>query len=444
MQARPQQIERLCDAWLTTPGSADPVSLVRGILPAIGELFGASGAGIAFADGSGFVGVGELGASGSAELAEGPEGLERNRNGTLARTRHGEGLRRLTLLLRFEAGAIGSKEELLAGAAAAANAIGRAIARLVPAEERSFGDYEILALLDTGGMAEIHLARRRDEPDALLALKRIRSHLAADPGFLELFIREAAIASGIEHENVTRILEYGAERNRPYLVMELLQGASLARLLERAAKLEVRIPREAALRLALHWCRGLAAVHARGIVHCDVSPQNLFVTFDGVGKVLDFGVARAAGLRGDGEVRGKLGYLAPELLAGEAAGPASDVFGLANAVRDLLLGAPSPTTGESVRRTLSASLPPELEGPLGEVLREASRPEPAARLASCIEFEQALVDAAGRVALAQADGPELAALMRDLFGDHAAAMRRALAGPEAHHDAATVRLSPST
>ncbi len=443
MQARPQQIERLCDAWLAAAGSPDPVGLVRGILPAIAELLGASGAGVAFGDGSGFVGVGELGASGSAELADGPDGIEQLRTGQLVRHTRGGGRRKLTLLLRFEGTSPAqSNSEREAGAAAAASAIGRAISRLVPAEERRFGDFEILALLDVGGMAEVHLARRSDPDEpGLLALKRIRSHLSADPGFLELFIREASVAARLDHENVVRILEYGAEGNRPYLAMELLNGASIARLVERAVELGVTLRADLVLALALQWCRGLAAAHAAGVVHCDVSPQNLFVTFDGVGKVLDFGVARAAGVRAGGEVRGKLGYLAPELLSGAAAGPPADVYGLAWTVHDLLRGGPLPDTGETVRRTIRGREGgTELAGPLGEVLRLATAPSTDRRLGTCGELEAALKRAASEAGTTPAGRDEAAAVMRDLFGDHQAAMRRAMAGPVERAGHGTVRV----
>ena len=221
--------------------------------------------------------------------------------------------------------------------------------------------------------------------------------------------------------------------------MEYLRGASLAKLTRRAAAASVPLGAQLLTALLRGFCHGLHAVHEKGIVHCDVSPQNLLVTFDGRAKVIDFGVARAVGNRmaqEDGPLRGKLGYLAPEQLAGETLDRRCDVFALGVVAYELLAGQEPGSVRESIRRYTPGGFPalvevnPRVPGPLAEAVGRAVMIDPAARLPSCEAFSEALEKALEKCRLAAAEPADVAALMRDLFGDHEAALKRLLAGPQ--------------
>lgn len=203
------------------------------------------------------------------------------------------------------------------------------------------GRYEIIGLLATGGMAEILLARILG-PSGFqrpVVIKRILPHLARLPEFRTMFTDEARLVARIRHENVVQVHELGVEGDELFLVMEYLEGESAGgltrRLIGRGAELE---PWLGAYIIA-EACAGLHAAHELesdageplGLVHRDVSPQNLFVTYSGGTKVLDFGIAKAADRStktATGEVKGKFQYMSPEQCLGETVDRRSDIFSL--------------------------------------------------------------------------------------------------------------------
>src|SRR5690606_7363002 len=179
-------------------------------------------------------------------------------------------------------------------------------------------------------MATVFLARLTGVGgfQRLYAVKRLHPHLQADEEFVEMFLDEARLAAGIHHPNVVPILEVGASQNFHYLVMEYIEGDTLARLLARAASDNQRIPAPQAIRIALDTLSGLHAAHElrdengllAGVVHRDVSPQNVLVGVDGVSRITDCGVARAASRLSAtrvGQLKGKIAYMAPEQARGE-------------------------------------------------------------------------------------------------------------------------------
>jgi serine/threonine-protein kinase len=194
-------------------------------------------------------------------------------------------------------------------------------------------------------MATVYLARvtARAGFDRFVALKRIHPHLLKEPGFVEMFLDEARVASRIVHPNVCSVLDYEAQGDRHYIAMEYLMGEPLSRVsqaqpnctdgpsVERACQLVARIIADA--------CEGLHAAHELrdsegellNVVHRDVSPQNLFLTYDGAVKVVDFGLVRTAhGMHKTktGIIKGKFAYLPPEALASKALDRRSDIWGL--------------------------------------------------------------------------------------------------------------------
>lgn len=192
--------------------------------------------------------------------------------------------------------------------------------------------------LGEGGMASVHLARDA-ELDRAVAVKVLADHLADDPEVRARFLREGRLAARLAHPNVVAVFDAGERDGRPFLVMEHVEGETLAERLGRGGAL----PPEEAVRLVLQACAGLGHAHAAGVVHRDVKPQNLLLTRDDTLKVADFGIARAADgtqLTQAGTILGTAAYLAPEQATGGAVGPAGDVYSLAAVLYELLAGRP--------------------------------------------------------------------------------------------------------
>ncbi len=199
------------------------------------------------------------------------------------------------------------------------------------------GRYLVLAELGRGGMAEVYLALSRGPNgfNKLVVLKLLRAHLAEDDTFLQMFLAEARLAARLNHANIVQTYEIGVEGGRHCIVMEYLEGRSFAEV--EAAKTEEPMALSLGVRVladtlgGLHHAHELCDVDGRplGLVHRDVSPHNVFVTYDGQVKLLDFGIAKAAddGARTKtGVFKGKLRYTAPERFAGEESDRRSDIF----------------------------------------------------------------------------------------------------------------------
>ena len=172
--------------------------------------------------------------------------------------------------------------------------------------------------------------------DRAVAVKVLGGALAGDGRAAERLRREARAAARLEHPNIARVLDLGEQDGRPYLVMELLEGESLAGRIDRAGAMA---PPEAA-RVAVAVADALEAAHQAGVVHRDVKPGNVFLTSGGEVKVLDFGIASAAGEAAltTGEMLGTPAYLAPERVLGHPATPAADIYALGVVLYELLAG----------------------------------------------------------------------------------------------------------
>jgi serine/threonine-protein kinase len=192
-------------------------------------------------------------------------------------------------------------------------------------------------------MATVDLAHDV-ELDRPVALKRLAENLARDEDLQRRFLREARLAARLAHPNVVRVFDVGADDGRPFIAMEYVEGGTLAELVAQRGQLPVA---ETAT-LGTQMCAGLAAVHAAGLVHRDVKPQNLLLRTDGVLKLGDFGIA--AGHEGTrltlaGTVLGTAGYLAPEQARGEQVTAAADIYAVGAVLYELLTGEPSRTAG---------------------------------------------------------------------------------------------------
>jgi eukaryotic-like serine/threonine-protein kinase len=197
------------------------------------------------------------------------------------------------------------------------------------------GRYRIGVLLAAGGMGEVWAARDL-LLDRAVAVKVLGGALAGDGRAAERLRREARAAGRLDHPNIARVLDLGEHDGRPYLVMELLEGESLAARLDRAGPMA---PAEA-VRVVAAAADALEAAHRAGVVHRDVKPGNVFLTSDGEVKVLDFGIAWCAheATLTTGDLLGTAAYLAPERVLGHQATPAADIYSLGVVLYELLAG----------------------------------------------------------------------------------------------------------
>ena len=274
----------------------------------------------------------------------------------------------------------------------------------------SLGDYEVLATIGRGGMADVHAARLRAEPDRLVALKVIRPELAREPGFVAMFLDEARIASRLSHPNIVTIYGLGHDSGRHYLAMDLLRGRTLLEMCAAATARGQKLPFAMAAWIGARVADGLHHAHelrdeaglSAQIVHRDVNPSNIFVCVSGEPKLIDFGLAKARDRIGGtaiGVVKGKLAYLSSEQVAGKTVDRRSDIFSLGVTLWETTLGRRlfrEDSDVETVRRVLAADVPdpmtlvPDYPPALAAVLRRALDPDPMKRIASADELARAL------------------------------------------------------
>ena len=208
------------------------------------------------------------------------------------------------------------------------------------------GRYRIDRVLGRGGMALVYLGHDAKLGRAV-AIKLLADNLAGDESFRTRFLREARMAAGLSHVNIVHVYDVGQDTDeRPYIVMEFVDGESLAETIAREGTLHPDRVR----RIALDCCAGLQHAHAAGLVHRDIKPHNLLLDRDDRVKIADFGVARSLDetqLTVAGSVLGSARYLAPEQAAGHPATPAADIYSLGATLYQLLCGR-TPHEGESL------------------------------------------------------------------------------------------------
>jgi serine/threonine-protein kinase len=276
---------------------------------------------------------------------------------------------------------------------------------------RFVGRYALYEAIAAGGMATVHLGRLLGPVgfSRTVAIKRLHETYAQDPQFVAMFLDEARIAARIRHPNVVGTLDVVALEKELFLVMEFLQGDSLAGLLKEAVGRKIPIPSSLVATILVDALDGLHAAHVAtdeqghplGLVHRDISPQNIFVGVDGVARVLDFGIAKAAGriqTTRDGQLKGKVAYMPPEQIRG-AVCQASDIYAAAVVLWEALAGRrlfggddPAEVLDKVLHMqvpppsTMTPGLPPGLDA---LVLRGLDR-DAAARFTSAREMARAL------------------------------------------------------
>ena len=309
--------------------------------------------------------------------------------------------------------------------------------------------YELIGELASGGMATVYLARITGVGgfQRFVAVKRLHPHLALDTEFVEMFLDEARLAASIHHNNVVPILEVNANHSIGYyLVMEYIEGDTLARVLARAANKGQRLPIPIALRIALDLLSGLHAAHelrdgageALNLVHRDVSPQNVLVGFDGIARITDFGVARAASRLSAtrvGQLKGKVAYMAPEQAQGaDDVDRRADVFSAGVVIWEALAARrlfKAENEAATLARVLATAVPAlqlmssEITAQLSSAVMKALERDPDSRYATAAEFADA-IEAAARGPLRVATPRELGAYVEAMLGDENEAQREAV------------------
>jgi serine/threonine-protein kinase len=236
------------------------------------------------------------------------------------------------------------------------------------------GRYALYEAIAAGGMATVHYGRLLGPVgfSRTVAIKRLHAQFARDPEFVAMFLDEARLAARIRHPNVVPTLDVVATDNELFLVMDYVAGESFARLEKTASELGTVVPPRIVLSILCGVLRGLHAAHeatdergeALGIVHRDVSPQNILVGTDGQARVLDFGVAKAAGrlqTTRKGTLKGKLGYMSPEQLRGKPIDRRTDIFAASTILWEGLTGTRlfrGDNEGEIVTKILEADIAP--------------------------------------------------------------------------------------
>lgn len=304
-----------------------------------------------------------------------------------------------------------------------------------------FGKYHLLERIAVGGMAELFLAKSFGVAgfERLLVIKKILPHMAEDQEFITMFIDEARIASTLNHSNIVQINELGKEDNDYYIAMEFVHGKDLSRIRDRLADQSQHLSIPLAVYIISRICEGLDYAHRKtdstgenlNIIHRDVSPGNVLISYDGDVKLIDFGIAKAQNRLGQttaGTLKGKFGYMSPEQVRGLPLDHRSDIFSVGILLFEMLTGErlfgseSDFGTLEKVRNaivtpptTYNSDIPPALEK---IIMRTLSR-EPEDRYQHASDLQDAL----SAFLLAEGSlttGKNLAEFMRLTFADEIA------------------------
>ena len=275
-----------------------------------------------------------------------------------------------------------------------------------------FGKYKLDTRLAVGGMAEVFLARQTGPAgfEKQLVVKRILPQFAGDESFVEMFLDEGRLAAQLAHPNIVQIFELGEAEGSYYIAMEHIHGESLADLMDRAVELRVSFPHHYVARIVASVCAGLDYVHhfadvrgnPLGLVHRDVSPDNVLVSYNGAVKMIDFGVAKAITNRTktqSGTVKGKFCYMSPEQIMGQEIDGRADVFGVGILLYEATTGT-KPFGDDNGLLTVSAiindtprsprSLRPDYPVELEAIVLKALEKDPERRYARAREMQRDL------------------------------------------------------
>lgn len=279
-------------------------------------------------------------------------------------------------------------------------------------DRRIFGRFELLIEMGHGGMATLYLARIQGPSnfEKLLAIKKIHAHLAAEDAFVRMFMDEARLAAKIHHPNVATTFDMGRIENSYFIAMEYVHGQNLTDVLKATVRDHPRFPWPIAARIVSDTAAGLHSAHELknvdgkllGVVHRDVSPQNILISYDGIVKVVDFGVAFAAEKleqTSAGTIKGKASYMSPEQACGLPIDRRTDVFALGIILWESVCFQRlfrQETEGATLLKVRNAdvaaprSINPEVPADLEKVILKALAKEPDDRYRTAEELSEAI------------------------------------------------------
>jgi serine/threonine protein kinase len=306
--------------------------------------------------------------------------------------------------------------------------------------------YEVVCRLAGGGMAELFLARATALAgfQRLVVVKRLASHLIANPAMVQALYDEARIAAALQHANIVQVTDVEVVDSQVSIVMEFLHGHDVSQLLRKLRRRSERLPLDQAIAIGLSVSAGLHHAHDRvapdgrplEIVHRDISPHNVVVTYDGAVKIVDFGIARATTRRGHteaGVIKGKPGYIAPEQLRGKRVDRRTDVWATGVLLYEMTTGIPpygEDITLDQLVRVVNEDPPPpsarvsDYPRDLEPIVMRALSRDPALRPQSAEELRIAL-DTFARSRRLDLSPFGLTALMERVFASQLGAWRRA-------------------
>jgi serine/threonine protein kinase len=219
------------------------------------------------------------------------------------------------------------------------------------AESQTFGKYQLLRALAQGGMAEVFLAKQVGPEgfEKVVVVKRVLPHLSRRPDFVEMFLDEARLNASLSHPNIVQVFDFGLTQGQYFLAMEYLAGEDLSTIFRHTTAAGKTVPPEIVALVGAATCDALHYIHSavgddgqpRRIVHRDISPSNVIVTYQGTVKILDFGIAKAEGKLVEtqqGTLKGKYAYMSPEQALSEPLDGRSDLFSLGAVLYELLTG----------------------------------------------------------------------------------------------------------
>lgn len=307
------------------------------------------------------------------------------------------------------------------------------------AEPQRFGKYQILERIASGGMAEVFKARL----DGIggfhrtFAIKRILPHLTMNPEFIDMLVDEAKVAGLLNHANIVQILDLGAVDNLYYIAMEYVHGRDLGQLLEKCGEKKITLPVHHAVYIVIEMLKGLEYAHSRqgirdgrpvalNIVHRDISPANVLVSFQGEVKITDFGIAKAsvkALQTQSGVIKGRFDYMSPEQASAGGVDQRSDLFSVGVVLYQLLTGKHpfrkpgEMATIEAIRRGVfdpPSKVNPDIPSMIDQIVQKALAVEPEKRFQSATQFKEALDRFCHEVGFITS-APQLAKFLKELL-----------------------------
>ncbi|MEZ4450741.1 MAG: serine/threonine-protein kinase [Nannocystaceae bacterium] len=301
---------------------------------------------------------------------------------------------------------------------------------------QSIGPYTVLERISAGGMAEVYKAKQHGVEgfERLVAIKRILPHIASDPEFIAMFQAEAKLAVQLTHGNIAQIYKLGRHEDSFYIALEFVDGRDIGALLDYAQKKDKPIPLHYACYIIARVCEGLDYAHQKrdpsgnplNVIHRDISPPNILVSYEGEVKLIDFGLAKAASSSihtQAGIIKGKLAYMSPEQVRGEKLDSRSDVFAVGVVFYELLVGkrlfrrTSDLETYQAVRECtvpVPSTVNPQIPPRLSEIMLKALAKEPGERFQTAGEMQNQIQEFMFRANLTTR-GEQLGEWMRRVF-----------------------------